>query len=250
MPAHRADSPEILLERIEARLADLGGKSRYWLDQQVTGGKSTKVVTEIERKRTIPKEPRLSRMAEVLGTTVDYLMGRTDDPSQLRSEVSVLDRRSTYFAPEPGMPMLPIVGTGDCADLEVCSESGEMVSIERATFDPEYHVTYIARPKALQGDRDAYAIYFHGDSMVPRFEPGEVGIAQPSRPAGPGDYVVVQLRATESDEVASVIVKRLVRQNARELVLEQFNPPLVFKVPRARVARVHRLMPPTAALYG
>lgn len=240
--------PELLLQRIDGRLAEMG-QSRYWLDKQVTGGKSTKVVTEIARKRTIPKEPRLSRIAEELGVSVEYLLGRTADPAPMRSEVTIKDQRLAIRGPDREVPGLPLVGTGDCADLEVCTESGELATIERCSFDPDYHVTYIQRPAVLRGDRDAYAIYFHGDSMSPRFEPGEVGIAQPSRPPAPGEYVVVQLRNGAQDEVGSVIVKRLVRQNSREVTLQQFNPPLTFVVPREKIMRMHRLMPPDAAFF-
>lgn len=123
-----------------------------------------------------------------------------------------------------------------------------MVAIERCSFDPDYHVRMIARPPALRGQRDLYAIYFHGDSMAPRFEPGEIGIVDPARPPAPGDYVVVQLTNGSSEDVVSVLVKRLVRQTARELLLEQFNPPITFAVPRVKVKRLHRILRETDLL--
>ena len=236
-----------LLDRLDRRLAEMD-KSRYWLAKEASEGRNTGFITDIDRKGYIPKEPRLRRMAELLGVSVDWLMGRTDVPGQVQSEVGVSDRGLDLNGLPPDMPGIPLVGTGDCADLEVCDESGRMVTVERSSFDSDYHVRIIQRPPALRGARDLYAIYFHGESMTPRFEPGEIGIVDPGRHARPGDYVLVQINSGESDEVVSVLVKRLVRATNRELTLEQFNPPLVFTVPRDRVARYHRIVPQTELL--
>lgn len=235
-----------LIDRIDKRLGEMGITQRE-LSLRITG--KPDLIRDVKRRGHAPSTENLLRIAEELGVSAEYLMGRTGDPAPMRSEVGVGDRRIEFRGPDRDVPGLPLVGTGDCADLEVSTESGEMVSIERCSFDPEYHVTYIQRPAVLRGDRDAYAIYFHGNSMSPRFEPGEIGIAQPSRPPAPGEYVVVQLRNGAQDEVGSVIVKRLVRQNSKEVTLEQFNPPLVFVIPRERVMRMHRLLPPDAAYF-
>ena len=243
-----SETAEILVSRIDQRLAEMD-RSRYWLSKEASDGRTHTIVTDIERKGTIPREPRLVRIAEVLGVSTDWLMGRSEVPDQVRSEVGVFDKR-IEFRHEPFEPGIPLVGTGDCADLEVCDDSGNMVEVERSSFDEDYHVRMITRPPALYGARDLYAVYFHGESMQPRFEPGEVGIVDPRRPAGPGDYVLVQLNAGNCDDVVSVLVKRMVRQNARELVLEQFNPPLTFKVPKSRVQRVHRILQQTDLLFG
>ena len=243
------ETAKILLDRIDHRLAEMG-KSRYWLSKETSDGKSHQIVTDIERKGTVPREPRLVRMAELLGVSTDWLMGRSDDPQQVRSEVSLSDKRIDWNGPPRDEPGIPIVGTGDCADLEVHTDSGEMAHIERSSFDEDYHVRMIARPPALRGARDLYAIYFHGESMLPRFEPGEVGIVDPGRPARTGDYVLVQLNGGDSDDVVSVLVKRLVRQTAKAVVLEQFNPALTFTVPKQRIARIHRILQQTDLLFG
>lgn len=242
-----SETAQTLVARIDARLAEIH-KSRWWLSKEVTDGKRHGVVTDIERKGFIPAEPRLRRMAELLETTVDYLMGRTANPAQVRSEVSLGDVRLPFRGANPEEPGIPVVGTGDCADLEV-NVNSHVEWIERTTFDPDLTIRYLDRPPALRGDRSAYAIYFHGSSMEPRFFAGEIGIVQPSRPAGPGDFVVVQINDGTSDEVITVLVKRLVRQTAGFIELEQFNPPLIFRLPRQKVARIHRIVPPTELLF-
>lgn len=243
-----AETAEILLERIDAWLVRQS-KTRYWLSKEISEGRSTRIFTDIARTGSVPKEPRLRRIAEVTGLDLDYLMGRTDMPDQVQSEVSVSERSPEFRGFPMDEPGIPLVGTGDCADVELCDAKGHMVSIERSSFDPDYHVRMITRPPALRGMRGIYAIYFHGESMVPRFEPGEIGIVDPTRPAAPGDYVLVQLNNGSSDDVVSVLVKRLVRASSKELVLEQFNPPTVFKVPRTKVARYHRILRETEFLF-
>lgn len=238
---------EILLERIDARLSDMG-ETRYWLSKQITDGKQAGVITDIARKGYMPKEDRLRRMAEVLNTTVDYLSGRINNPAPTLSEVQLAELPKREYRPRNEDVGIPLVGTGDCADLEVITEDGQHIEIERSSFDPEYCVRYIERPAALQGNPDAYAIYFHGSSMEPRYFAGEVAIVDPRRPAGPGDYVLVQISDGTDSHVTSVIAKRLVRQSSREVVLSQHNPNLTFSLPRKRVVRLHRIVPPTEQL--
>lgn len=239
--------PEILLERIERQL-ELLDKSAYWLSMEITGGKRNGVITDLRRKPFMPKEPRLRAMAKALNTTVEYLTGESDNPAPMLSEVGVADRLLDWRGQEPHLPGIPLVGTGDCADLEVRTETGDTVHVERSSFEADYVVRFIERPMALRGNDKAYAIYFHGSSMEPRFFAGEVGIVDPTRPCAPGDFVIVQLNDGESDDVVSVLVKRLIRQSSREVVLEQYNPALTFSVPRSRVRHLHRIVPPTEQL--
>lgn len=243
-----SDLAEVLLSRVDQRLAEMG-KSRYWLSKEASEGKSTKVLADVERRRAVPKEARLRRIAELLDVSVDWLMGRTENRAPVRSEVGLLHDVRLDFRHEPGEPGIPVVGTGDCADLTVEDDEGHKLQVERSSFDPDYHVTFVTRPPALRGDRQAYAIYFHGSSMEPRYYAGEIGIVQPSRHAGPGDFVVAQLREEGTEEVVSVLVKRLVRSTTAYIELEQFNPPLTFRLPRAKVKHIHRIVPPSELLW-
>ncbi len=236
---------EQFFARIEALRPQ--GVSLRQLSMTITG--KPDLLRDVKRKGHLPTADNIRRLAEELGTSVDYLLGSVNNPDPVRSEVSIKDQKLQWRAPTD-LPGIPLVGTGDCASIAFEDETGNMLEIERCSFDADHTVRMINRPQALKGARDLYAIYFHGESMMPRFEPGEIGLVDPSRPAGPGDYVVVQLTDGEDDAVVSVLVKRLVRSTTRELVLQQFNPPATFTVPRARVARVHRIMQPTDVLLG
>lgn len=236
-----------LFDRITSKRKELGITERQ-LSIEVTG--KPDLIRDVKRRGHAPSADNLTRIAQVLGVSVDWLLGASPRPDPVHSEASLSDNILEWRGPDRAEPGIPLVGTGDCADLNVCSESGEMITVERSSFDPDHHVRMLVRPPALRGQTDLYAIYFHGESMEPRFQPGEVGIVDPRRPVRNGDYVLVQLNAGDSDEVVTVLVKRLVRQNADEVVLEQFNPAVTFKVPKNRVARVHRIMQQTELLFG
>lgn len=243
--------PSILQERIRERLDALGKSPRA--ASLAIGANAGYVRDLLDPDRApSPSAPRLQALAAVLETTTEYLLGESSTPEQVLSEVALADRtldfmhRTRAVPDEPGIPLL---GTGDCADLELTDDEGQEVLIERSSFDADYHVRMIERPPSLRGARNAYAIYFQGSSMEPRFFAGEIGIVDPDRPASPGDFVLVQMNNGQEDHVVSVLVKRLVRRSSKVIELEQFNPPMVFELEARRVARIHKIMPPTDLLF-
>lgn len=133
---------------------------------------------------------------------------------------------------------VPVLGTPTCGDLTLGDQHIETIDV-----DLDEIVDYVRRPPTLDGRSDIYAIYYTGFSMVPRFEPDEVGYVDPKRPPSIGDYVVIQLRRGGEDRIVSALVKRLVRRTADYVELEQFNPALIFRLPANRVARMHRIIP-------
>lgn len=122
-------------------------------------------------------------------------------------------------------------------------------AIEQTTLNTGEIITYIPRPPALNGIKAAYALYVQGSSMSPRFEDGEtifVTDSRQHRPARITDDVVVYLRCDEEDDGSTstgVMVKRLARRTAHFVELQQFNPPVTFKVPMERILRVDRVVP-------
>lgn len=245
----REKRKQLLRERIVERLAALG-KSPHSVSLAIDANPGYVRDLIDPDKTSIPSAMRLQALASALETTTDYLIGDAQTSAQVLSEVTLADRHVSWRAEQPrDEPGIPIVGTGDCADLEVMTDSGERIEIERSSFDPEYTVRYIERPPALRGDPSVYAIYYNGSSMIPRFFPGEIGIVQPSRPPRPGDYVLVQINDGASHDVSGVLVKRLERANTKEVVLFQHHPELTFTLPRRQVVRMHRIVPPTDALF-
>lgn len=119
------------------------------------------------RRRGMPSE-RWVRAAEVLGVSIDQLTGRTYSD-----------------APEGAMPVvlsgsIPIIG---------CAKLGDDGYFADVFADPDYSQGTLPIPSR---DPMAYAIRCVGNSMVPRIQPGEFVIAEPSIQAQPGDEVVVE----------------------------------------------------------
>lgn len=131
---------------------------------------------------------------------------------------------------------VPLVGTAMGTEWDG-DEAVEMTELHLAEiFD------FVARPPSVEHDAKAYAITIVGDSMAPRFEPGERAIASPKASVSIGDDAIVQLRGEDSDRIVQVLIKRIVRRTARFVELRQFNPDRTFTVPVERIAAIHRVM--------
>nr|WP_162199439.1 helix-turn-helix domain-containing protein [Aurantiacibacter luteus] len=242
-----ANSSDILRDRLRETLLDRGMSPRQL--SLAIGANHSYISQILNGKGGMPASSRLTAIARELGVSADWLGGLVGNPEPVGSEVAIHDAPVDWTRPDRADPGIPLVGTGDCADLEVTGEDGETVLIERSSFDPDYHQRYLARPPALRGAVDLYAITFVGDSMSPRFEPGEIGIVDPRAHIAAGNDVVVQLRDGASEDVGGVLVKRLVRRTATEVVLQQFNPPQTFVISMRQVKRIHRIRPQTDLLF-
>ncbi|MEI3803134.1 helix-turn-helix transcriptional regulator [Agrobacterium sp. CCNWLW32] len=106
-------------------------------------------------------------------------------------------------------------------------------------FDMNGSVLYeTMAPPVLSDVRGAYGVQVSGDSMSPRYEDGEVCFVDPVRRVKKGDYVIAQIRTEEHGPILAY-VKKFIRHNAQELVLEQFNPPKLLTFPANQVHSVH-----------
>jgi phage repressor protein C with HTH and peptisase S24 domain len=96
-------------------------------------------------------------------------------------------------------------------------EAGGGMSI--VTSDP---VEYRPMPPHLGSVLDAYGVFIQGESMVPRYEPGEVVEVAPHRPMRHNIDVVLQ--STGEDGERRALVKRLLRWTDTEWHVRQYNP--------------------------
>lgn len=96
----------------------------------------------------------------------------------------------------------------------------------------------VMAPPILSGVTKAYAVLVSGESMSPRYEDGEICFVDPTRRVRRGDYVIAQIQR-ENDPVPLAYVKRFLRWNSKELVLEQFNPAKELRFDASRVVSVH-----------
>ncbi len=116
---------------------------------------------------------------------------------------------------------------------------GQAVAGVEGQFPMNGTVLYwVVAPPQIAKIEGAYAVSIAGDSMFPRYEDGEVAFIDPTRRVKKGDYVVAQIHSDESD-VPQAYVKRFIRHNEEELVLDQFNPPKELDFDHDRVISVH-----------
>lgn len=111
-------------------------------------------------------------------------------------------------------------------------------------------VDYVRRPPGIAGTRDVFALYVTGDSMEPRYRPGDLVYVNPTRPPRAGDDVVVELLPAggREDGAGPAFVKTLRARAAAAWICEQYNPPRQLEYPLARVRQVLRIMTLTELL--
>lgn len=95
------------------------------------------------------------------------------------------------------------------------------------------------RPLSLIGVNGAYAVYIDGDSMEPRYLPGELALVHPHKVVNRNSFVVVQY---DDDGERHYTIKQYIKRTGNELHLMQLNPPTPWVLPLDRVHCVHRVV--------
>ena len=185
-----------------------------------------------------PRTSNINKALAAIGLSIVDLYGGGQ-----RSEASLAE---PPFNPGELPRDVPVLGTAAGAELEVETD-GKPLKIEKTLVEAE-PVAYARRPPAIVRNRRIYALFITGSSMEHRFRPGDLVYVDPRRAPHVGEDVIVQLigepRAdADPAEVVSVLVKQLVRTTATHYELTQHNPPLTFRIAKAQVAEIHRIIP-------
>jgi phage repressor protein C with HTH and peptisase S24 domain len=131
--------------------------------------------------------------------------------------------------PRRGDALMPVLGLAIGGDDGRFYFNGETVGWTRV-------------PAQLENIANAYGLYVAGDSMVPRYKPGEVVHVNPYKPPVPGkDDVIVQLKPI-GDEQPEGFIKEFRGYRGNRLVLWQHNPPQEIEFPRQLVLSVHTIV--------
>lgn len=101
---------------------------------------------------------------------------------------------------------------------------------------------HILAPPGLSVARGSYAVTCAGESMEPRYFDGETIYVDPVMRVRRGDFVVAQIANPNEGSPPLAFIKRFVRHNDKELVLEQFNPAKELTFPHAAVVSVHYIV--------
>lgn len=181
-------------------------------------GVTPQAIQQLEDGRV--RDPRyIVALAEVLGVAPTALAGK-------RAEG--VSARAFPIRHEPlGRKDLPVYASAQGGP------DGSMV----ISYDP---IEWRERPSILENVPDAFAMYVVNDSMEPRYRQGDLLLVHPRRPVRPGNDVLCVKVSENREHVA--MIKQLVRMNAREIVLLQFNPRREIIVRRQDLASLHRVL--------
>lgn len=97
----------------------------------------------------------------------------------------------------------------------------------------------ITAPSDLSPANGAYAVACAGESMEPRYFDGEIVFVDPTHRVRRGDFVVAQIKNPNEGNPPLAYIKRFIRHNDAELILEQYNPAKELRFPHADVVSVH-----------
>lgn len=185
----------------------------------------TKAAVSAWERNTIPRHNRIKAIAEATNVSVDWLLvgreSKGDNGVQLTSNGSGLPAVDS-----PTIKNIPVYGRA------VAGVNGEFI------FDG-IKLYEVFCPPQLSHVNGAYGVQVSGDSMYPRYEDGEIVYVDPLRRVKKGDYVVAQIMTENETNLPQAFVKKFIRHNEQELVLEQFNPAKNLTLPHQRVVSVH-----------
>lgn len=203
-----------LKSRIGRRLKELGLSAIQ--ASRDAGGSDSLLQNILSGKSRSLRSDFVEPVARVLQVSASWLLtGEGDSPAPAAGA----PRDEFRLAPDAVPPQrnaspkdVPVMGTVAGSELG------------RGAFQLTSDVVdYVRRPAGLMGAKDVYALYVEGDSMVPRFEPGDLVFVHPHRKPRGGDYVVIQEPDSNNGEPRGFI-KRLVGITAKLIRTEQFNP--------------------------
>lgn len=163
------------------------------------------------------------------GALLRFVTAAPDARQQARSS-EVEDLPEAEVDPRAGLRDVPVMGvTAGGSDGEF-QLNGDVVD-------------YVRRLPGIARTKGVFALHVISESMVPRYEPGELVYANPNRPPAGGDFVVVELQPLEGERNGPSFIKRLVRRTGAKIVCEQFNPPKQIEYDSREVKAIYRILP-------
>jgi transcriptional regulator with XRE-family HTH domain len=183
-------------------------------------------ISQWETGKTNVDPKNMKTLADALSVSVAYLSGEDDEPSNVSAPVSQSGQR---FA-RKGRQQYPVWGTVECGD------DGAFQITEGTA------VAWNQTPPALENIPDLYGVFAEGQSMIPRFFPGELVLVHPRRTVSPNRDVIIQLRPKHEGDTPKAFLKRLVRKNSEEIEVEQYNPPKRRVIKMKDVLSIHLVL--------
>lgn len=186
------------------------------------GYSSLAVYQEIEEGVSSMGEKMARKAAAILGVEAEQLMSGSDHPPSRDGLIGTFGAQPDLQLP-PGMKAkyVPLLSMAQC---------GTMMAYDDGAYT---HDGFLA---INPHDGKAFAVTLAGDSMTPRFEPGDVALVYPSKAPRNGDVVIAKLNEDHGGDV----MLKLYQAARDDVTLSSYNPaypPMSF--PRSAFAWIY-----------
>lgn len=212
-------------------------KQRGYVQRQIAevAKVSIPAVGQWERDENQITMENLRKVAEFL---------RIDPVAAYKGELRYLDEGSDLSEVERVTDTLPV---------DLGPEDVEIRGVSVGGDDGDFSwngqiVGYARRPAGIARVRNVFAVHVIGDSMVPRFEPGDLLYCGGREPV-PGEDVVIEMFPEGTETVGKAYIKRLVNRSKSQIVCKQYNPPREMEFNPYAIKGMFRVIP-TRELLG
>jgi phage repressor protein C with HTH and peptisase S24 domain len=192
----------------------------------------------------MPSLKNLSAIAEKFGVSLDWLQtGRGELPQSVNLPVETPPLTSMQKAHNVGGQIKTNARIGEAVAgfARIPIRGTSMGGREGYLILGDQYLGDVLAPPALVDVPDAYAVYVIGNSMLERYQHGEIVYVHPYAPVRKDDDCVVQISMGEG-EPPHGFIKRFVSMDDNQLKVRQLNPKKVLTWPRAKVISVHRIV--------
>lgn len=164
-------------------------------------------------------------------------------PPQTRQEVG---KYESEIDPHRALPVFPPTSREKRIDVIGVGIAGE----GNGDFELNGEVVdRVESPPSLLNAKGVFALYVIGESMSPRFKPGDLIFVHPNKPVLKGDDVLVELHGSVEPLTGPALIKEFVRKNDEFIVLKQYHPPKEFRIAVRLIKRIYKIVP-LKELYG
>lgn len=186
-------------------------------------GTDASTINKIEKEKIKASPARLSKMADVLGVTIEDLLADPEDSPAPHFQ------GHRFQSSHSERPQIEVLGAA----------AGSLISgAFQLTPGP---IEFIDVPTALENMRGLYALYIDGNSMWPMYPHGSKVIVSMHRPVSIGNSVVIQEKRSETGPMmASIGILHM--RTPEKIVIKKINPPAEIEFSTRHVEKVHKVL--------
>lgn len=193
-------------------------------------GRQKALVSKLENGKIKLNQQYLELLSEALACAPADLLG---PPSFTKTEKGkslakrpMIDRKRVTSGAMP-RPFVPVYGPAAAA------------TPDKVFITEDFIVDRKPTPEELSHVRDGFVMYVAGESMYPRYKPGEMVSVHPYRPPSIGHDCVLVFEAD-----GNAIVKEFAGESddKREWKLRQYNPEKILKVKKSEVRAIYAVV--------